>query len=814
MVRISPPTYSVASGELSELMYGRRDFIRFQNGARALRGFIPLPEGPITRLPGTRFMGFVRGDLPARLMAFTFRDEDAVLLEWTDNLLRFWRGGSLVQLAGVPYSIATPYLQDRAARLQSLQSADRIYLTEGTQRPHRLSRFSLTNWTIEPTPFTGGPFAPRNLDETKEVGSSGLTGVVTLTASADIFAAYHVGTLFHLVEIDTSDTPYWSSDIAAKIGDRVYYNTRCYQIVAFDDQAGRTGEVQPVVTPGTPDTIAPDNEVLWEWFADGNSGGYAAWTPDSLQEVGNRRYFAAGAITAEVVGFTVSPSKKKTTGVNPPVHQEGLWLAEKGGPVWKALHDGSGIVRITAITDARHVTGTVERRLPDGLLTKPTYRWSEQAWSDVQGWPRAIGGYEQRHIYAGTPQQPRTVWCSVIGGTVDMTTGTNDDDGFSYILTSPPKETGEIRCLLDLGDALFVGTSADESFGRATDGDRAFARDTARFASEDRIGGADIDPIIVSGAPLFIDKSGTRLYVMQLDPQTGKYRGEDLTQIARHILGAGCTKILRQELPVPIIWAMLEDGRLAGLTYVPSQQAVGFHSHSIGGGVVEDIEILPSDDGRSQDLWLVVRRTINGVTRRCVERMEKPFIALDGTPGVMADAWHQFCALRWQGAATTTISGLAHLNGEVVTAWTEFGAFTGLAVEAAAITLPRAVTSAIIGIDGTDSQMFDTLDIVSGQPDGGDDGRLRTHRASALRLHRTAGGTFQVIGTTDGTEVPGDVLPIFNLNAFETPVLRSGVFELAGSKGWNYQLFLRIRPIPGAPLTLTARTPTLMVTDD
>ena len=79
MVRVSPSTVSAASGELSELMFARRDFVRFQNGMRRVRGFIAMPEGPLTRAPGTRFMGFTRNNAPARLMAFAFRDEDEVL---------------------------------------------------------------------------------------------------------------------------------------------------------------------------------------------------------------------------------------------------------------------------------------------------------------------------------------------------------------------------------------------------------------------------------------------------------------------------------------------------------------------------------------------------------------------------------------------------------------------------------------------------------------------------------------------------------------------------------------------------------------
>jgi hypothetical protein len=819
MVRVSPAQYSVASGELSELMHGRRDFVRFQNGARALRGFIALPEGPVTRLPGTRFMGFTRDDLPARLMAFSFRDEDAVLLEWTEALLRFWRLGVPVLSGPSPYQIATPYLAASLPRLKSLVSADRVYLVDGTRAPHRLSRFALTNWSIEQTPFTGGPFAPRNSDATKEIRATAVEGATNLIASVPIFSVEHEGTLMQLREIDTSDTPYWDADSPAKIGDKVYYNTRVYQIVAFDGQNGITGTTEPTVTVGPPAAIADDNQVSWAHIGTGNIGGVPDWTAGELVKLGDRRYFPTGNATGEVSTFTSTTSgtfsgSSRTTGVNPPVHTEGLWLSGPTGPVWKLLHDGAGIVRITSVSSPTLAVGVVEKRLPDGLLTRPTYRWAEQAWSDTRGWPAAIGSFEQRHLYGGTFSEPRTLWTSVIGGTTDMTTGILADDGFSYILNSLPKKLGAIHTIQNTGDVVYIGTTDDELTGRAPELDSGFTRDNCRFGTDSTEGSRPADPVVVENSPLFLSKDGLRLLSMVIDPNTGRFRPENLTKLARHILAPGATKLVYQSAPVPVVWAIIGDGQLAGVTFVPSEQVIGFHRHDLG-GVVEDIEVMPSDDGSSQDLWLVVRRVLNGITRRCIERMEKPFIDLDGQPPVLADAWHQMCAFRWQGAATATIPCPPHLEGMVVTAWTDMGGFAGLTVTGAQVILPRAVTSAIIGLDVTDTQRFDTLDIVTGQPDGGDDGRLRTHRVGALRLHRSAGGTVSVVGTTDATEVvETDAEPFFNLNAFQTPTLHDGVIEPAGLKGWDHQIFYRIRPEPGAPLTITARTPTIMITDD
>ncbi|GAB1361827.1 hypothetical protein MASR1M32_10630 [Rhodobacter sp.] len=334
MVRVSPASYSAVSGELSKLMFGRRDFVRFQNGARSVRGFMVLPEGPVTRLPGTRFMGFTHEDRPARLMSFAFSDEDAMMLEWTDGLLRFWRHGALVMSGPAPYAVVTPYAAGDLARLRSLQSADRVYMVDGEHRPQRLSRFGLSSWTIGDTPFKGGPFAPRNIDENVEVLVSGVTGVVNLTASAPLFGPQHVGGLFQIFEIDTSDTPYWEADVAASIGDTRYYSGRVYRIVAFDGQNGVTGPTLPTLSGGPPPDVSPDNQVQWTRVSDGNPLAVPARSPSEAVSTGSRRFIVdvgspGGGITAEVSGFIVQPGSRNT-GVNPPVHLEGRWLSGMG----------------------------------------------------------------------------------------------------------------------------------------------------------------------------------------------------------------------------------------------------------------------------------------------------------------------------------------------------------------------------------------------------------------------------------------------------------------------------------------------------
>lgn len=879
MVRVSPPSVSAASGEISELMFGRRDYVRYQNGLRACRGFMVLPEGPVTRLPGTRYLSTTLSNAAVRLMPFVFKDEDAVMLEWGNNTLRFWRNGALVMNGASPYQISTPYSVAQAMTLQTLNSSDRIYLTGGGVRPYTLSRFALTNWTLEPTEFQNGPFAPRNLDQAKELTVSGVTGTITVTSNFDLFETGHIGTQIELRSVNDADVPFWTADENANVGDVVRRDGNYYRLAGFAG-SGVTYTVEPTVGAAPDYPVSPDGQAIWRAVIEGNPGNVPNWTagdtslkvldrrylpgddwtielvafapqartgtteptvtgvgnvvsqdggvrwvavledsgtpnPDSepvwqseeLINIGERRYLPTAFWTVEAASFVEAQGN---SGINPPVHLEGFALTDpNGGPVYEFLSDGQGIIEITARASARSATATVVKRLPDTLLNRATYRWSEAAWSDMRGWPRAIGAFQQRHVYGGTDTDPRTLWHSVIGGTTDMASGTNDDDGFAYTLDSDRRDNGEIRWIVGAAGILHVGTTAGEFYGRSTDIDRAYSAATAKFTDDTDIGSADADPVVAFGKLAFLGKTKRNLHVPMLD-NTGEFVTDDLTQIARHILGAGCDKIVFQRFPVPVIWGRRIDGQLVGVTFNPRQQVIGWHVHTLGdGGQLVDLAVLPTASGVSEELWLIVRRG----TSHFVEVMQDPFVDLDGIVRGLSDAWHQFAAIRYTGAATTTISGLSHLNGRTVTAWTELGGFADLTVASGAVTLPRPVTTAIVGLCAAEDQRIDTLDIVMGTPDGGDDGRLRTHRRTGLRVHKTTNGKVSVVTVTKGVERASRPEPIQHPRMYEAPTLVDGIFEIAGMKAQADQIYLRLQPDPGAPLTMVARTPTLMITD-
>ncbi len=262
MTRTSPPQVAFSSGEIDPLLHRRFDYQRFQTGLAACRGFLPLSQGGITRAPGSWFKGRTKTDQKPVLIPFQFAVNDAVVLEFTPNLVRVWRYGSLILAGAVPYELATPYGAVALQTLRWVQSADVIYLADGIRPVQRLARYALDNWTITPQVYDTGPFRVQNLDVAKTLTPSGVSGAITLTASAALFSAAHVGSLLQILPTQDNIIPDWSPSQAVVVGDKRRYGGNYYQLTLGTN----TLLSPPIHTEGE---AMPALGVKWLWLSDG-----------------------------------------------------------------------------------------------------------------------------------------------------------------------------------------------------------------------------------------------------------------------------------------------------------------------------------------------------------------------------------------------------------------------------------------------------------------------------------------------------------------------------------------------------------------
>ena len=390
-----------------------------------------------------------------------------------------------------------------------------------------------------------------------------------------------------------------------------------------------------------------------------------------------------------------------TTGTLRPSADNGT---ENDGAVeWQYLHPGFGSCTITAIGGGgTTATVNVENRLPDESVgsTTPTHKWAFGAFGGDQGYPACVAYHRQRQVFANTVQQPQTLWFSRIGAYTDfgMSNPVVDDDPITITLDS--RQVNPIRHLLPMGE-LVVLTSGAEWLVSGENG--VIAPSTIQAKTQGYRGAADMPPIIAGNTSLFVQDKGRVVRDIGYEFASDSYTGVDLSILASHLFdGLAVEEWAWQPSPYGVAWLVMSNGTLLGLTYLRDQQVIGWHRHDTE-GTVESVCVV--SEGSEDALYLMVARTINGETRRYVERM-----ANRDVPNIV-DAFHVDCGLTYNGDPAALMFGLNHLDGATVAILADGMVHPPRTVVDGAVTLDY--TAAVVHIGLPFSAEIQTLDVAN-----------------------------------------------------------------------------------------------------
>ena len=350
-------------------------------------------------------------------------------------------------------------------------------------------------------------------------------------------------------------------------------------------------------------------------------------------------------------------------------------------------------------------------------------------------YPSVVTFFEQRLVYGATNNNPQTLWFSKNGDYSNFTAGTGADDALIYTIAS--NQVNAIR-YLSATRVLTIGTTGGEYVLTATS-DGPITPTTTLIRKYSNYGSAAIEPVQVADVTLFVQRGGRKVREFRYvgDINVAAYQAPDITIVAEHITAGGLSAFAYQQEPDGVIWAVRADGSLIGVTYRREEEVVAWHKHVIGGefdggqAIVESIATLPSDTGEDE-LYMIVKRTINGVTKRYVELM-RPF----DFGGVTTGAFFVDSGLRYDGSAIGSLKGLYHLEGETVTVLANGASHPDRVVADGGVSLAYSSTTAAIGYGYTSSMQ--TMRIEAGSADGTSQGKPKRIHAITLRLHETVG---------------------------------------------------------------------------
>jgi hypothetical protein len=532
--------------------------------------------------------------------------------------------------------------------------------------------------------------------------------------------------------------------------------------------------------------------------------GHTSWTLTSV-EFTNGPFMDHNIETTTMTashtnaGQTGTLTLSSTTGVN---SNQG-WLSTDVG---RLVHMLDGHVKITGYTSTTVVNMEVISDISNGSATTD---FALGSFSDTTGYPSCVTFFEQRLVFAATLSQPQTLFFSKSGDYENMDDNYHgvvaDDDSIIYTIAS--NQVNAIR-FMTATRTLIIGTAGGEFAVSGGGTDIAITPTNILIKKQSNNGAANVDALAVGNATLFLQRARRKLRELAYNFDVDGYVAPDLTILAEHISEGGFKQLSYQQEPNQVIWCARNDGQLVGLTYQREQQVVAWHRHIFGGvfgsgnSVCDSVATIPTDDSEYQT-WVIIKRTINGATKRYVEYIHQyDFDETDDTSFNFLDS-----QLSYDGSAVTNISGLAHLEGQTVSVLADGATHPDKVVSSGAIVLERAASKVKVGLSYT--SLLQTMRIDAGAQNG-------TSQSKTKRIYEITARLYESIGVEIGPDLANMERIPFRSSA---NAMNSGINVFTGDKEiefrGNYETdgFIFVRQTQPLPLTILSLYPKLQTND-
>ncbi len=777
MARQTVAFSNFTAGELSPRLDGRTDLSKYFNGVKTLENMVVHPHGGATRRPGTKFVHEVKTSAAqTRLIPFEFSTTQTYILELGNTYIRFFK--------------------------------DKGIITEGNKTITAITKANPAVVTSSSHGYSNGDF----------VIISGVVGMVQV-------------------------------------------NGRTFKVA---NQTTNTFELQDV----------DGNNI--------NSSDYQTYTSGG---VANKIYqITSPYATADIP--TVKFAQSADT----------MYLVHPGYAIRKLTR--SGHTNWTLSTPS--LTGTP----------------SPNVNNSSDNYPSAVTFFEQRLVFAGSNNNPQTLWFSISGSLENFTTGTNDTDAMVYTIAS--NKVNAIR-YLSAQRSLIVGTVGGEFVVSASGTTSPITPTNVQIQKQSSHGSANVDAVQIANVTMFLQRAKRKLRELSYNLNIDQYQAQDMTLLAEHISEGGITEMAYQQEPDSILWCVRSDGYLLGFTYARAEEVVGWHRHKLGGvfgeatitvsdygniatgttititksdgssvtftseaaggsapsetngwrpnesnnttadniytainahadftvanpsaavvtiketskagadpitivssdttrlattnegnAVIESVASIPTDSNEDE-LWMIVKRTINGTTRRYVEYLNLFDYGTDQKDGFFMDS-----GLTYSGTATTSITGLEHLEGESVTILADGATHpvksvaSGAVMTGGSLTLDRSALKAHIGLPY--NSILQTMRIESKGDEGTSQSRTKRINEITLRLHESVGVEVGA-SLSDMERIPFRS----SAAAMDTAVpLFTGDKQVEFRDDFNTDGHIYVRQKQPLPLTLIAIYPRITVND-
>jgi len=652
MATIRPIFNDFSAGELSPRLAGRVDLPVYYRGAQELTNFQTRVLGGIGKRPGTKYVQTTDGSKKARLIPFVIDHDTVFIIELTVGKIRLLdaRTGSWVSNGGTPVSISTTFAEADLFQIRYAQTHREVMLVHPDYPPL---------WF-------------------RYVSGTPITAVLDYATADQSFAG-------NLIEWTApTETPYETYDLWEKVA----------QWLSSRKEYTATG----TFNGKTVSKVKRNDLALTVTFSDATSVTMTRGSTSSYQGTINmdmRPFIGAGNYPGAVCYFggrlwmggsrndpAVLWGSKPWDYKNFVLFEEIVYKTKKEKPSGEVGNGYTGTASST--TDATILKSVTPSLTVNALAGKYASGVNVAYGSQVVSNTANTVTLDRGAIGSGSFAVRFTDWKDAMVPEFDDAEETTQQVGAgSAVRLGLATEEDERIVWIAAAQDLYVGTTSSEWVIPGTSN-----ATQARAIIASRYGSADIQSRFVGDGLMYVAPASRHIR------QLSSGGGAPLTLQAEHMVKVGIMQMDFAQVPDMCLYAVLGDGQLARCLMEPSTGVVAWDRIKVRtGDLVESVAVIPGED--RDYVYMVVKRTINGAVVRFIEVMQENE---DDSP---ASQWYLDAAVSKSGAAFTTITGLAHFNGQEVKV-RYVPAAGGIAVATAtvsggSVTIPSA-TYALVGL--------------------------------------------------------------------------------------------------------------------
>jgi hypothetical protein len=751
---------SFAGGEITPELFARIELSKFQTGLAKCLNFEIRPHGPAVNRAGLQYVldtahGMTETSV---LLPFIYSEEQAFILEFGHLYVRFHAlGGTVLEtpltitnitkasVGVLSYTGADPANGDWMFLFDILGMVELngryVKVANVNAGANTFELHDLTDNPINTTSYgtyTGGGESGRVYQIASPYVEADLKNLV-ITQSSDVLTITHVG--YQARELRRMGATNWQFNVVTVSPTQAAPTS----IIITPNAAGSfsyTYTVTAIAADGREESLkaTPVTNALCQDLGIAGAFNTVTWTD------------AAGAIRYNIY--------KKSNGIFGYIGQ-----ADSGS---------------TGFKDS-NVT-------PDMSQTPPE---TDDPISAANDYPGAVGYFQGRRWFAGSTNKPQNVWATRSGTESNLTYSipTRDSDAITARLTS--RKRNQILHLVPLGDLLALTSGAEwliNSGGAAG----PITPGNIDYRTQGESGASHVRPEITNNSVLYAQNRGGRIREIEFSWESQSYKTSDLSLMAPHLFdGFTIVSMAFQRSPNPILWCVRNDGIMLGVTYVPEHEVFAWHEHETD-GAFESVAVIP--EGTEDAVYVIVRRTVGGQTRRFIERLRsRRFPSL-------ADSFVVDSGLMYDGTPADVFSGFWHLIGKTVSILADGAVMPQQVVDSEGqITLEVEASKVVVGLPITAD--LQTLPLSAEVEAFGQATQKNINKVYA-RVHESsaffAGPSFSKLRefkqrTTEPYGSP--------------PALMSGVIQVNVDPQWGYDAPICIRQSAPLPLTVSSLVP-------